>query len=96
MANTGCESGVVVRRDLTSEVNTDRPRQDYRAFELPPGGPIVWPELCRMACAQDLGCVAYAYKKPGYGSANAICYLKSGVPGPEGNDCCVAGVAATH
>ena len=36
IGNNGCcESGVVLRRDLTSVVNTDRPLQDYRSFELP-------------------------------------------------------------
>ncbi len=94
VGKAGCESGVVLRRNLTSEANTDRPRQDYRSFELPDKGAVVWPELCRMACGQDLGCRAYAYKKPGYGSPNAICYLKSGVPKPEANDCCVTGLAA--
>ena len=84
---------MVLRRDLTSWSTQTGREQDYRSFELPNGGPVVWPEFCRMSCAQDLGAVP-TLTEPGYGGANAICYLKPAVPGPEA-DGAVSGVAST-
>lgn len=90
-SNSNCISGVLKVRNLTMEYDTDRPRSDYARIVLSKAHP----ESCRIQCALDPQCVAYAYKKPnmeGQGSP-PLCYLKRPVPGTFKDTCCVSGVA---
>lgn len=84
----GCTSGVVKARRFTYEFNTDRPQSDYRWFE----NPMNEPEICRLACAQDLRCTTYIYKRPEYAGGTARCYLKDVAPAPIYDECCISGV----
>jgi len=70
------------------ENNVNRPGGDYRDFDLTQ--PI--PELCRDACLGDPRCRAYTFVRPGIQGPSARCWLKSTVPNPEPNTCCVSGV----
>ena len=79
-----CVSGVLPG----PEVGTDRPGSDYRNFDLssPKDGE------CRRSCARDEICKAYTYVKPGVQGPKARCWLKTSVPPPRPNGCCVSGV----
>ncbi len=85
-------SGELMRnavKDNTSwlEPDTDRPGAAYRSFSAES------PEVCQEACAEDPDCKAYTYVKPDrIEGTPGRCYLKSAVPDPVGNDCCVSGV----
>jgi hypothetical protein len=70
------------------EVDTDRPGMDYKNFNLPRN----LPTLCEQACKEDPNCKAWTYVNPGVQGPNARCWLKSGVPSPVKNPCCVSGV----
>ena len=50
------------------------------------------PDLCRINCTEHPDCSAWTYVRPGVQGPSAICYLKSGVPAPVSNTCCVSGV----
>lgn len=70
------------------ERNTNRAGGDYTSFNLAQANY----ELCQQACANDSRCAAWTYVRPGLQGATARCWLKSNVPGPSTNDCCVSGV----
>ncbi len=72
----------------TTEVDTDRPGMDYTNFDLPSPDP----GLCENACKEDPNCKAWTYVKPGIQGPQARCWLKSGIPEPAKNSCCVSGV----
>lgn len=84
----GCTSGVVQIRTLSYELNSDRPLSDYWYFE----NPLNEPEICRLACAQDLRCTTYTYERPEYVGGTSLCFLKEGTPGLKPNNCCISGV----
>lgn len=70
------------------EADTDRPGSDIRAFEL-------WrpdPQMCEAACASDLTCQAWTFVKPALQTVGARCWLKSSVPAPQANACCISGL----
>ncbi len=73
------------------EPDTDRPGADYRSFHTREG-----PGVCQEVCADDPKCRAYTYIKPGYYMRHKViygwCFLKSAVPEPVKDDCCVSGV----
>jgi len=73
------------------EANTDRPGLDYRSFDLPAADP----KLCQDACAGEANCRAFTYVRPGVQGPGARCWLKSSVPNPVSNNCCVSGVKTT-
>lgn len=72
------------------EFNVDRPGSDYRDFALETPDPA----QCRDACANEPGCAAYTYVRPGVQGAKAMCHLKSSAPPPTPNDCCTSGTDA--
>jgi hypothetical protein len=76
----------------TQEWNTDRPGMNIRNFDLSAADP----KLCEDACNSNPNCKAYTYVKPGVQGANARCWLKSGVPSPVKNSCCVSGVISRN
>ena len=76
----------------TTETNIDRPGMDYKNFNLPSPDP----KLCQNSCQQDTACKAWTYVKPGVQGQSARCWLKSGVPAPRQNTCCVSGVMSSQ
>jgi 1-phosphatidylinositol phosphodiesterase len=70
------------------EANTNRRGSDYRSFDLPQPRP----DLCRDSCMREPQCVAFTYVNPGVQGPSARCWLKSQVPPPEPDGCCISGV----
>jgi len=69
------------------EWNVDRPGGDYRSFDLPAPSP----GECQAACMNEAPCTAFTYVNPGVQGPNARCLLKSAVPAPVAQACCVSG-----
>jgi len=69
------------------EWNVDRPGGDYRSFDLPAPSP----GECQAACMNEAPCMAFTYVNPGAQGPNARCLLKSAVPAPVAQTCCVSG-----
>jgi PAN domain-containing protein len=67
---------------------------DRFGMDLMPGIPLsaADPALCRIECTDHPDCAAWTYVKPGVQGPSAMCYLKSGVPTPVSNTCCISGV----
>jgi hypothetical protein len=85
LSNNCCISDVGRVREV--ELNTDRPGNDIRNFDLPAPDP----NLCRGECLMDQKCVAYTYVKPGIQGPNARCWLKNPTPPAFENTCCISG-----
>jgi hypothetical protein len=90
-----CVSGVrgagVIEPRLGGELeySIDRVGGDYRTFETKPdpqGKP------CADACQAESRCRAWTYRRPGYGTAGARCYLKNVIKPPRKRPCCISGV----
>ena len=75
-------------QQLGMEYDVDRLGGDFTNFDLSE----TRPEICQGACARDSRCVAWTYVKPGVQGPYARCWLKSIVPNPISNSCCVSGV----
>jgi 1-phosphatidylinositol phosphodiesterase len=73
------------------EWNVDRPGAEYRSFELLSPSP----EMCQSTCMNEPQCAAFTYVNPGVQGPNARCSLKSVVPQPVPQACCVSGVKFT-
>lgn len=71
------------------EYSIDRAGGDYRTFETKPD-PKGQP--CAMACHAETRCRAWTYRRPGYGTLNARCYLKTVIKPPRHRPCCISGV----
>jgi hypothetical protein len=82
-------AGVIEPRIGTREFSIDRIGGDYRSIDVPPDPSG---EACKTACDGDAQCRAWTYARPGYGSADAHCYLKSRVMPPHHRACCISGV----
>jgi PAN domain len=80
--------GYVSSGSAALELNVDRPGSDYRSFDLG----STRPEECRDTCMVEPQCVAFTYVNPGVQGPSARCWLKSAVPPPSANNCCVSGV----
>lgn len=94
VASTCCVSGVrgagVIEPQTNGvEYSIDRYGGDYRSFETPadPTG-----KACAAACQADNKCRAWTYRRPGYGTATARCYLKETIKPPRRRPCCISGV----
>jgi hypothetical protein len=82
-------AGVVEPRLGNLEYSIDRVGGDYRSFETKPdprGKP------CADACHAESRCRAWTYRRPGYGTTGARCYLKNVVKPPRRRPCCISGV----
>jgi hypothetical protein len=82
-------AGVAEPRLGEVEYSIDRAGGDYRNFEPKPdpqGKP------CADACKAETRCRAWTYRRPGYGSAAARCYLKDEIKPPRHRPCCISGV----
>lgn len=82
-------AGVAEPRRGPTEFSIDRLGGDYRSFELAPDAEG---NACRVACEADNRCRAWTYARPGYGVANARCYLKDSLKPPRRRPCCISGV----
>lgn len=71
------------------EYSIDRAGGDYRTFETKPD-PKGQP--CAIACHAETRCRAWTYRRPGYGTLNARCYLKTVIKPPRHRPCCISGV----
>lgn len=65
---------------------TDRHGSDYYHFTTRA------PDDCAEACARDERCLAFTYVRAGVQGRLPVCWLKTHVPGPAHNECCVSGV----
>jgi len=82
-------AGVIEPRLGKFEYSIDRVGGDYHTFETKPdpeGKP------CATACQGDSHCRAWTYRRPGYGTAGARCYLKNAIKPPRHRPCCISGV----
>ena len=75
-----------------AETGVDRPGNDYKNFDLEPT--IAGFAPCRSVCESDANCKAWTWVKAGVQGPKARCWLKSVVPPPKPNGCCVSGVKA--
>jgi len=82
-------AGVIEPRLGELEYSIDRVGGDYRSFETPPDP---HGKACADACNPDARCRAWTYRRPGYGTAAARCYLKEIVKPPRKRPCCISGV----
>lgn len=73
------------------EKGVERWGADYSVFEVKTGGA----NACYQACVRDKKCLAWTYHRPGTSASRSAvgeCHLKSKVPHPSDNVCCVSGV----
>ena len=77
-----------LRAHVSTEWGTDRPGGDIpgKKFEKPDA------VQCGKTCDGDAECKAYTYVYPGVQGPKGQCYLKSSVPAPVANTCCISGV----
>jgi hypothetical protein len=75
------------RQPAWEEPDVDRPGMDFKILWLRGGL-----EACQEACAQNPLCKSYSYVREGVGGRIEGCWLKSGVPPPVEDGCCVSGV----
>ena len=91
MVPIGPEDIALTPSKTDMEPDTNRPGEDYTVFDLSSPDP----EACANACREDEKCMAYTYVKPGVQSEKARCWLKSGIPDAEPDECCVSGIIRT-
>jgi len=82
-------AGVIEPRIGELEYSIDRAGGDYRSFETTPDPRG---KACAAACQADTHCRAWTYRRPGYGTAAAHCYLKDAIKPPHHRPCCISGV----
>jgi len=82
-------AGVIEPQAGAVEFSIDRAGGDYRSFETPPD---TKGKACADACQNDQRCRAWTYRRAGYGSASARCYLKDVIKPPRRRPCCISGV----
>lgn len=72
-----------------TELDTNRPGNDYKNFDL---SPTTNANICEVSCNNDAKCIAWTFVRPGIQGANARCWLKTSVPRAYPNKCCVSGL----
>jgi hypothetical protein len=82
-------AGVIEPRAGTLEYSIDRYGGDYRSFETSPDPKG---KACAEACQAENRCRAWTYRRPGYGTPAARCYLKETIKPPHHRPCCISGV----
>jgi hypothetical protein len=82
-------AGVIEPKVGEFEYSIDRIGGDYRSFETPPDPKG---KACADACQTDSRCRAWTYRRPGYGTPAARCYLKETIKPPRRRPCCISGV----
>lgn len=74
------------------EPGIDRAGGDYRRFDIGNADLRDTPELiCRDTCRKESQCKAWTYVKIGVQGPKARCWLKTSVPAPCLNNCCISG-----
>ncbi|MGC1355253.1 MAG: PAN domain-containing protein [Xanthobacteraceae bacterium] len=71
------------------EFSIERAGGDYRSFDIQPDP---HGKACAAACQADNHCRAWTYRRPGYGSNTAHCFLKETIKPPNHRPCCISGV----
>jgi len=71
-----------------AQVGYDRKGGDYTSFKVSTGDPAV----CAARCEREARCRAWNFSYPRTANVSAICWLKSTVPPPVADACCVSGV----
>src|SRR5260370_18562087 len=71
-----------------AQANFDRPGGDYQSSMVASGDPAD----CALVCERDRRCRAWSFNYPTEIAGGALCWLKSNVPAPPPNNCCVWGV----
>ena len=71
------------------EFSIERAGGDYHSFDIPPDP---HGKACAAACQADNHCRAWTYRRPGYGSNTAHCFLKDSIKPPNHRPCCISGV----
>jgi hypothetical protein len=71
------------------EFSIERAGGDYRSFDILPDP---HGKACAAACQADSHCRAWTYRRPGYGSNAAHCFLKETIKPPNHRPCCISGV----
>lgn len=74
----------------TLEEGFARPGADYEVFEQNHSYPDH--DNCQAACLSQPRCKSYTYVRPSANGTSALCLLKSGVPPPVQDACCISGV----
>jgi hypothetical protein len=82
-------AGVIEPRLGALEYSIDRAGGDYRSFETKPDPKG---NACADACQAEARCRAWTYRRPGYGTAGARCFLKETIKPPRHRPCCISGV----
>jgi hypothetical protein len=82
-------AGVIEPQAGAIEYSIDRYGRDYKSFETPPDPKG---QACADACQGEKRCRAWTYRRPGYGSPAAHCYLKETIKPPRRRPCCISGV----
>ena len=82
-------AGVIEPRVGELEYSIDRYGGDFRAFETKPDPKG---KSCADACEADKSCRAWTYRRQGYGTAVARCFLKNEIKPPRHRPCCISGV----
>jgi hypothetical protein len=82
-------AGVIEPQAGAIEYSIDRYGGDYKSFETPPDPKG---QACADACQGEKRCRAWTYRRPGYGSPAAHCYLKETIKPPRRRPCCISGV----
>jgi len=82
-------AGVIEPQAGAIEYSIDRIGGDYHSFETPPDAKG---KACAEACQSDPRCRSWTYRRPGYGSASARCFLKDVIKPPRHRPCCISGV----
>jgi hypothetical protein len=80
--------GLIAVGPALAQAGFDRPGGDYFNFPVRSGDPAA----CALRCEKDPRCRAWSFNYPVTALAGAICWLKSQVPKPVLNACCVSGV----
>jgi hypothetical protein len=82
-------AGVIEPKIGEIEYSIDRYGGDYRAFETPADPKA---KACADTCQAENRCRAWTYRRPGYGTSTAHCYLKEAIKPPHRRPCCISGV----
>jgi len=71
-----------------AQTGFDRRGGDYTNFQIKSGDPTI----CAGRCEHEARCRAWSFSYPRTENAIAVCWLKSKVPPPVEDKCCVSGV----
>lgn len=82
-------AGAIEPRLGALEYSIDRIGGDYRSFATAPNPQG---QACDDACHADRRCRAWTYRRPGYGTIGARCFLKKVIKPPRRRPCCISGV----